>query len=145
MSEHRGGERPRQPRHRPDDPAAGPVAGRARGSAEEAAAAMERALLAGIGPDAAEQIALAQARLAWADVVREAGLDRGPMSSRLTGVSNGTARVQASEAILAGELRLRAEALAWALNRRMEGRPGATLRIRALTIVVGQKGRLTSL
>jgi len=115
------------------------------GSVEETAAAVQRALLTCIGPGAAEQIALAQARLAWQEVVSEAGLSRGPMSSRLVGVSNGTARIEASEAILAGELRLRADALAWALNRRMEGRPGANLRIQRMTIVVGRADRPTSL
>lgn len=115
------------------------------GSVEEAAAAVQRALLACIGPGAAEQIALAQARLAWQEVAHDAGLSRGPMSSRLVKVVNGRAQVEASEAMLAGELRLRADALAWALNRRMEGRPGASLRISTLTIVVGRPGRLTSL
>lgn len=117
---------------------------RAAGSVEEAAVAVQRALLTYIGPGAAEQIALAQARLAWQEVAHDAGLTRGPMSSRLVRVTNGAARVEASEAMLAGELRLRADALAWALNRRMEGRPGATLRITTLTIVVGRPGRLTS-
>lgn len=115
------------------------------GSVEEATASVQRALLNCIGPGAAEQIALAQARLAWQEVAVEAGLTRGPMASRLVGVSNGTARIEASEAILAGELRLRADALAWALNRRMEGRPGANLRIQRMTIVVGRADRLTSL
>ena len=106
---------------------------------------MQRALLTCIGPGAAEQIALAQARLAWQEVTVEAGLSRGPMHSRLTRVSNGAARVEASDSMLAGELRLRSEALAWALNRRMEGRPGASLRIVSLTIVVGRGDRGGSL
>lgn len=114
-------------------------------SIEEAASAVQRALLTCAGPGAAEQIALAQARLAWQEITAEAGLQAGPMSSRLVRIVNGTARVEASEAILAGELRLRADALAWAVNRRMEGRPGATLRIRDVTIVVGRPGRGTSL
>ena len=46
-------------------------------SVEEAASAVQRALLTCIGPDAAEQIALAQARLAWQEVTDEAGLSRG--------------------------------------------------------------------
>ena len=97
---------------------------RTGGSVEEAAAALQRALLACIGPGAAEQIALAQARLAWQEVAHDAGLTRGPMSSRLVRISNGTARIETGESMLAGELRLRADALASALNRRMEGRPG---------------------
>jgi Dna[CI] antecedent, DciA len=112
-----------------------------RPSTEEAAAAVQRALLTCIGPAAAEQIALAQARLAWQEIVDEAGLSRGPMHSRLVGLRNGTAQIEASEAILAGELRLRADALAWSVNQRMDGRPGATSRIRDLTIVVGRGGR----
>jgi len=99
---------------------------------------VQRTLLACAGPAAAEQIALAQARLAWQEIAVEAGLHRGPMTSRLAGVVNGAARIEVSEAILAAELRLRADALAWAVNRRMEGRPGAGLRIRTLTIVVGR-------
>ncbi len=110
------------------------------GSVEEAAASVQRALLTCAGPAAAEQIALAQARLAWQEVAAEAGLHRGPMESRLVTVANGTARIEASEAMLASELRLRSDAMAWAVNRRMEGRPGATLRIRTLTIVVGRFG-----
>jgi hypothetical protein len=97
-------------------------------------------LLTCIGPGAAEQIALAQARLAWQEVASEAGLSRGPMHSRLVSLRNGTAHVEASEAILAGELRLRADALIWRVNGRMEGRPGATFRLKTLTIVVGRGG-----
>lgn len=112
---------------------------------EEAASALQRALLTCIGPGAAEQIALAQARLAWQEVTAEAGLTRGPLHSRLTRASNGTARIEASEAMLAGELRLRSDALIWGMNRRMQDRPGASLRITALTIVVGRSGRGRSL
>ena len=115
------------------------------GSTEEAASAVQRALLNCIGPGAAEEIALAQARLAWQEVTGDAGLSRGPMFSRLVSVVNGIARVEASEAILAGELRLRADALAWALNQRMAGRPGATIRVRGMTIVVGRSGGHSSL
>jgi hypothetical protein len=111
------------------------------GSVEEAAAAVHRALLTCAGPAAAEQIALAQARLAWQEVAEQAGLHRGPLTSRLVAMTNGTARIEASEAILAAELRLRADALAWAVNQRMEGRPGASLRIRGMTIVVGRPRR----
>jgi hypothetical protein len=107
---------------------------------EEAAAAVQRALLSCAGPAAAEQIALAQARLAWQEVAIEAGLHRGPWRSRLVSVANGTARVEASDGLLAAELRLRSDALAWAVNRRMDGRPGASLRLRAMTIVVGRFG-----
>ena len=48
-----------------------PLAGAARrmSRTEEAASAVQRALLACVGPGAAEQIALAQARLAWQEVV----------------------------------------------------------------------------
>ena len=112
---------------------------------EEAASALQRALLTCIGPGAAEQIALAQARLAWQEVTTEAGLARGPLHSRLTRISNGAARIEASDSMLAGELGLRADALAWAANRRMEDRPGASLRITSLTIVVGRGERSGSL
>lgn len=108
--------------------------------AEEAASAVQRALLACIGPGAAEQIALAQARLAWQEVVDAAGLERGGMSSRLIRVSAGTAQVQASEPILAQELNLRAEALTEAVNRQMSGRPGATMVIARLAVSVTRAG-----
>ena len=114
-------------------------------SVEDAASALQRALLTCVGPGAAEQIALAQARLAWQEVTDEAGLSRAPLHSRLTRFSNGAAHIEASDAMLAGELRLRADALAWAVNRRMQDRPGASLRITALTIVVGRADRDGSL
>jgi hypothetical protein len=53
---------------------------------------------------------------------------------------DGTARVDASESILAQELRLRADALLHAVNRRMRGRPGATIELRRLVISVGRRG-----
>jgi len=105
--------------------------------AEEAGAAVQRALLACMGPGAAEALALAQARLAWQETVASAGLARGTLTSRLIGVSGGTARVEASEPILAQELTLRAEALTHAVNERMRGRPGATIVLRGLAISVG--------
>ncbi|HEX2194045.1 MAG TPA: hypothetical protein VHK63_03680 [Candidatus Limnocylindria bacterium] len=106
--------------------------------AEEAAAAVQRALLSCMGPIAAEQLALAQARLAWEETAVEAGLHRAGMSSRLARVSNGTAHVVASEPILAQELGLRADALVRAVNQRMRGRPGATIEVRRLAISVGR-------
>jgi hypothetical protein len=109
-------------------------------SAEEAAAAVQRALQTCVGPGAAAQIALAQVRLAWAEAVASAGLDRGGLTSRVVGVTNGTARVETPEPILAQELSLRAEAFVHALNGRMQGRPGATLRIERLTVSVARSG-----
>jgi hypothetical protein len=107
-------------------------------SREESGAALQRALLACIGPGAATEIAQAQARLAWDEVVEEAGLARGGMRSRVTTVANGIAQVEASEPILATELRMRGEALAWAVNRRMAGRPGATIELRGVAVSVGR-------
>jgi hypothetical protein len=122
---------PREPVDPSDESPRGP------GRIEEAAAAVHRALLTCIGPGAGEQIAMAQARLAWQEVTTEAGLSHGPMASRLVRLVNGIAQVDASEGILANELRLRSEALVWAVNARMKGRPGATLRISGLDITVG--------
>ncbi len=107
---------------------------------EEAASAVQRALIACMGPGAAEQIALAQARLAWQEAVAAAGLERGGMSSRLIGVSAGIAQVEASEPILAQELSLRAEALLDAANHRMDGRPGATIVLTRVTVLVARAG-----
>ena len=107
---------------------------------EEASSAVQRALLACVGPGAAEQISLAQARLAWQEVVESAGLQGGGMSSRLISVVNGTAQVEASEPILAQELNLRGEALANAVNRRMAGRPGATMVIGRVAVSVARSG-----
>ena len=112
---------------------------------EEAASAVQRALLACMGPGDAEQIELAQARLAWQEVVESARLDRGGMSSRLIRVSAGIAEVEASEPILAQELNLRSEALTDAVNRRMAGRPGATLVIAGVTVSVARSGNGRSL
>lgn len=113
--------------------------------AEEAASAVQRALLSCVGPGAAEQIAQAQARLAWAEVVAAAGLERGGMESRLIRVRNGIADVEASEPILAQELALRADALVHGVNVRMAGRPGATIVLARLAVSVGRSGTGRSL
>ena len=101
---------------------------------EEAAVALQRALLTCIGPGAAEAIALAQARLAWQETISAAGLDRLGMSSRLLRVRNGTAEVDASESILGQELTLRAEGLLASANARMRDRPGAHLVLHRLVV-----------
>ncbi|HET7520071.1 MAG TPA: hypothetical protein VFK61_00875 [Candidatus Limnocylindria bacterium] len=106
--------------------------------AEEAAVAVQRALLACMGPAAAEQLATAQLRLAWQETVEAAGLNRGGLTSRLIRHANGVGHVEASESILAQELTLRADALVHAVNRRLQGRPGATFELRRLAISVGR-------
>jgi hypothetical protein len=103
---------------------------------EDAGAAVQRALLSCAGPGAAEQLAVAQVRVAWAEVMRDARLERGPLSSRVTRVTGGTAHVAASDPMLAQELTLRAEALVWAVNERMKGRPGATIVLHAMAVSV---------
>lgn len=108
------------------------------GNAEEASVAVQRALLACMGPAAAEQLATAQLRLAWQETVADAGLARGGLSSRLVRQANGIGHVEASESILAQELTLRSEALVHAVNKRMHGRPGATIELRRLAISVGR-------
>ena len=113
--------------------------------AEEAAVAVQRALLTCMGPGAAEQLATAQLRLAWQEAMEAAGLTRGTLTSRLVDHSNGVARIEASEAILAQELTLRSEALVYAVNKRLHGRPGATIELRRLAISVGRGGRERSL
>jgi hypothetical protein len=108
---------------------------------EEAGAAMHRIVLEGLGPDAPRQLALAQARVAWHEVVVAAGLEQAPLTSRLLDVGDdGVARIEASESILAQALTLRSEALAWAVNRQMAGRPGATIELRRLAVSVGRPG-----
>ncbi|MGH2428817.1 MAG: hypothetical protein ACRDGV_08030 [Candidatus Limnocylindria bacterium] len=107
---------------------------------EEAGAAVQRSLLACMGPGAAQELAIAQLRLAWAEVVAEAGLERGPLRSRIARVTGGTAHVEASESMLAQELALRAEALIWAVNERMRGRPGATIVLHRVAVSVGRGG-----
>jgi hypothetical protein len=104
---------------------------------EEAGAAAQRALLACAGPGAAEQLAIAQVRLAWSEVVEQARLQRGPLTSRVIRVTGGTAHVEASDPMLAQELSLRADALMWAVNERMKGRPGATIVLRGMAVSVG--------
>lgn len=116
-----------------------------RNTTEEAAAAVQRVLLTCMGPAAAEQLALAQTRLAWAETVAAAGLQRAGLESRLVRVANGTGHVEASEPILAQELTLRSDALVRAVNQRMRGRPGATIELRRLAISVGRFGQARSL
>ena len=108
---------------------------------EEAGAAVQRALLACMGPGAADQLALAQVRLAWSEVTIEGRLERGPLTSLITRVTGGTAHVEASDPILAQELTLRADALVWAVNERMQGRPGATIELRRVAVSVGRGAR----
>jgi hypothetical protein len=91
-----------------------------------------------MGPGAAEQLAMAQVRVAWAEVVDEARLERGPLTSRVTRVTGGTAHVEASDPMLAQELKLRSEALVWAVNQRMRGRPGATIVLLGMAVSVGR-------
>jgi len=105
---------------------------------DEAGVVVQKALAASMGPGAAEQLALAQVRLAWTEVMAEGRLERGPFTSRVTRVSQGTAHVEASDAMLAQELTLRGEALVWAVNQRMKGRPGATIELRAMAVSVGR-------
>jgi hypothetical protein len=93
-----------------------------------------------MGPGAAEQLALAQVRVAWAEVTDEARLERGPLTSRVVRVTGGTAHVEASDPILAQEIRLRSDALTWAVNERMRGRPGATIRLLGVAVSVGRGG-----
>lgn len=107
---------------------------------EEAGAAVQRALVACMGPAAAAELALAQVRLAWSEVVTAANLQRGPLRSRVTGVTGGTAHVEASDPMLAQELNLRSEALVWSVNERMRGRPGATIELRRVAVSVGRGG-----
>jgi hypothetical protein len=107
---------------------------------EEAGAAVQRALAECMGPGAAAPLAVAQVRVAWAEVVEEARLERGPLTSRVTRVTGGTAHVEASDPMLAQELNLRAEALVWAVNERMRGRPGATIVLLGLAVSVGRGG-----
>ena len=105
---------------------------------EEAGAAVQRALISCMGPGAAEQLAVAQVRVAWAETMEAARLERGPLSSRVTRVTGGTAHVEASDAMLAQELTLRSEALTWSVNERMKGRPGATIVLIGLAVSVGR-------
>ena len=105
---------------------------------EEAGAAVQRALVSCMGPGAAEQLAVAQVRLAWAETMEDARLERGPLSSRVTRVTGGTAHVEATDAMLAQELTLRSEAQGWSVNERMKGRPGATIVLLGLAVSVGR-------
>ena len=107
---------------------------------EEAGAAVQRALMSCMGPGAADQLAIAQVRVAWAEVVDDARLERGPLTSRVTRVTGGTAHVEASDPMLAQELNLRSEAQIWAVNERMRGRPGATIVLLGVAVSVGRAG-----
>lgn len=105
-----------------------------------AGAAVQRAMQACMGPGAAEQLAVAQVRLAWDEVMEEARLARAPLWSRVVRVTGGTAHVEASDPMLAQELALQRDALIWAVNQRMRGRPGATIVLLGLAVSVGRGG-----
>jgi hypothetical protein len=107
-----------------------------RPTTEEAVSAVQRALLQCVGPGAAEELALAQARLAWLETVTEAGLAPEGMWSRLVSVNNGVATVVTAEPILAAELKLRGDLLAQAVNERQRGRPGALFQVRSITVAL---------
>ncbi len=108
-------------------------------SGDEAGSVVRRALVDALGPGAEEQLALAQVRLAWDEVVARAGLTAGGLESRVARIADGIAHVQASEPMLAQELTLRAEALVWAVNERMRGRPGATIVLSGLAVSVHRR------
>ncbi len=80
--------------------------------------------------------------MAWAEVVEAARLSAAAAEQRVTRVTGGTAHVEASDPMLAQELTLRSEALVWAVNERMKGRPGATIVLRGLAVSVGRHRRL---
>ncbi|MGI8930245.1 MAG: DciA family protein [Candidatus Limnocylindria bacterium] len=107
---------------------------------DNAGAAVRRALVEAMGPGAVESLAIAQVRLAWSELMAESHLERGPLSSRVSRVTGGTVHVEASESALAQELTLRADALTWALNERMSGRPGANILVHGLSVSVGRIG-----
>ncbi len=105
-------------------------------SGDEAGSVVQRALVDALGPGASEQLALAQVRVAWAEVMARAGLSAGGLESRVARITDGIANVEASEPMLAQELTLRSEALIWAVNERMRGRPGATIVLSGLAVSV---------
>lgn len=109
-------------------------------SGDDAGSVARRALLDSMGPGAAEQLALAQVRVAWDEVVAAAGLTAGGLQSRVVRVAAGIAHVEASEPMLAQELALRGEALVWAANERMRGRPGATIVLSGVAVSVHRTG-----
>ena len=111
-----------------------------RESATAAGAAVQRAMQGCMGPGAAEQLALAQVRVAWDEVMEQSRLAREPLWSRVVRVTGGTAHVEASDPMLAQELALRRDALIWAVNERMRGRPGATIVLIGLAVSVGRGG-----
>jgi hypothetical protein len=111
-----------------------------RRRASAAGAAVQRAMQDRMGPDATEQLAIAQVRIAWDEVMQQSRLARPPLWSRVTRVTGGTAHVQASDPMLAQELKLRGDALLWAVNERMKGRPGATIVLLGLAVSVGRGG-----
>ncbi|MBA3740341.1 MAG: hypothetical protein H0W98_04235, partial [Chloroflexi bacterium] len=62
------------------------------------------------------------------------------LTSRVRRVTGGTAHVEASDPMLAQELKLRGDALTWAVNQRMQGRPGATIVLIGMAVSVGRAG-----
>lgn len=105
-----------------------------------AGAAVQHAMQDRMGRGSAEQLAIAQVRIAWDEVMEQSRLARPPLWSRVVRVTGGTAHVQASDPMLAQELKLRGDALLWAVNERMKGRPGATIVLLGLAVSVGRGG-----
>ena len=111
-----------------------------RPASTSAGAIVRRAVQDQMGPDSADQLALAQVRVAWDELMDAARLARPPLHSRVARVTGGTAHVEASDPMLAQELTLRRDALVWALNQRMKGRPGATIVLIGMAVSVGRGG-----
>jgi hypothetical protein len=111
-----------------------------RSANSSAGAAVQRAMQACMGPGAAEQLAVAQVRVAWDEVMEQSRLAGPPLWSRVVRVTGGTAHVEASDPMLAQELSLRRDALVWAVNERMKGRPGATIVVLGLAVSVDRGG-----
>jgi Dna[CI] antecedent, DciA len=109
-------------------------------SGDDAGSVVRRAVIDSMGPGAGEQLALAQVRVAWHEVTTTAGLSAAGLESRVVRVVAGTAHVEASDPMLAQELTLRSEALVWAINERMRGRPGATIVLSGLAVSVHRRG-----
>ena len=107
--------------------------------AEEAAVAVQRALLACMGPAAAEHLASAQLRLAWQETVVAAGLDSRRVEQP-AGAANATGWATLKRPRRSWPRSSPCVPRRWSVgvNQRLQGRPGATIELRRLAISVGR-------
>jgi hypothetical protein len=97
--------------------------------------AVRRALGIERGSEAQARLLRAQVELAWDEVARTAGLEIAA-AGRVIGLERGVVGIAAGDAVMAQELRLRADRLLRAVNVRLAGRAGVQIPLGGLRVTV---------